>query len=344
MSTDRRRIYIAVIVALVLLATAGAGTGIWLAVRSPAERTGQPEEVTIGISLTDASALAFIAEDRGYFADNGLDVAVRDCDSGAAAVRALLAGEVDVATTASFVVVKNGFDNPGLRILGITAQMDIVEVIARRDRGIEQPSDLAGKRIGLAMGSSAEFFISSFLVLNDLSILDVELVDISPPQMHGAIESGDVDAVVVWSPYSLDIKNAMGEEAVSWPAQGGREENFLLVTTDDWAGDHPDALEGLLKAMMDAEEFVSINEREAGEIVADRLGIDVSYVEKSWQRIEFALSLQQQMLLTMEDQAQWLIDSGLTGAAEVPNYLDFIHFDSLEKVKPEAVTVIHEED
>jgi NitT/TauT family transport system substrate-binding protein len=46
------------------------------------------------------------------------------------------------------------------------------------------------------------------------------------------------------------------------------------------------------------------------------------------------------MLILFEDQARWRIKEGLSDATEVPNYLDYIYLDALEKVKPEAVGIM----
>jgi NitT/TauT family transport system substrate-binding protein len=45
-------------------------------------------------------------------------------------------------------------------------------------------------------------------------------------------------------------------------------------------------------------------------------------------------------LIAFEDQARWRIDNNLTDATRVPNYLDYIYLDALEKVKPEAIGII----
>lgn len=42
----------------------------------------------------------------------------------------------------------------------------------------------------------------------------------------------------------------------------------------------------------------------------------------------------------MEEEARWLISSRRTGATEVPNFLDYIHAESLKKVSPATVTLI----
>jgi len=64
------------------------------------------------------------------------------------------------------------------------------------------------------------------------------------------------------------------------------------------------------------------------------------YMDYSWPKQEYAVTLPQAMLILFEDQARWRIEQGLTDTTEVPNYLNFIYLDALEEVKPEAVTII----
>jgi len=52
------------------------------------------------------------------------------------------------------------------------------------------------------------------------------------------------------------------------------------------------------------------------------------------------LLLDQTMLISLEDIARWAIKEGLTGKNEVPNYLNFIYINTLEAIKPIAVTII----
>ena len=60
-----------------------------------------------------------------------------------------------------------------------------------------------------------------------------------------------------------------------------------------------------------------------------------------WDDFIFEISLDQSLIVTIEAEARWAIKNNLTDAREVPNYLDYIHMDALEKVKPEAIGIIH---
>ena len=178
-----------------------------------------------------------------------------------------------------------------------------------------------------------------FLTLNALSYEAVELVDLKPSEIVEAISEGAIDAAFTWDPYSHDIREALGDNAISW--FGGEEFYFLLLSQEDWIESNPAAAERFIRSLLEAEQYVEDNPEEAKEFVTGRFGYEADYVEYSWPRQEFAVILEQAMLITLEDQARWRIENNLTDNAMVPNYLDFIYWDALETVKPEAVTVIH---
>ena len=54
---------------------------------------------------------------------------------------------------------------------------------------------------------------------------------------------------------------------------------------------------------------------------------------------QFRLSLDQPILVSLEDEARWAIRNKLTDVTKVPNYLDYIYTDALKAVKPGAVTI-----
>jgi len=92
--------------------------------------------------------------------------------------------------------------------------------------------------------------------------------------------------------------------------------------------------------MSEAEGYIKVNSEEAKEFARNRFDYESDYMDYSWPRQEFAVMLPQAMLILFEDQARWRIGNNLTEATEVPNYLDYVYLDALEKVKPEAIRII----
>lgn len=105
--------------------------------------------ITIGTHAGKISGLIFIAQEKGYFRENGLDATVKIYDSGRDAIQDLLAGRIDIGGCAEFVLVNEIFaGRDDLRVLGSIGMAEINELIARKGRGINQQADLKGKKIG----------------------------------------------------------------------------------------------------------------------------------------------------------------------------------------------------
>ncbi len=310
----------------------------WLRREEPEKYTGPVEKITLAGYAGEAGALVYIANEQGFFKEHGLDVTIEDYQSGKAAADALMAGEADISTSADLVFVSNAFEHTDLRVLGTVATFETKALVARKDKGITAIQELSGKKIGVTKKSGAEFLLGVFLTFNGISRDDVELVDLRPPEMTEAISNGDVDAVFVWDPYAFNIKKELGDNAISW--SGGEDFYFVLLTKEDWLDKNPAAAERFMRSILDAEMYVQDNFNETKNFLKDRFDFESEYMDYSWPKQEYAVTLPQAMLILFEDQARWRIEQGLTDKTDVPNYLGFIYLDALEEIKPEAVTII----
>lgn len=303
--------------------------------------TGPVEKVTLAAYAGDTGALVYIAENQGYFKDNGLKVNIKDYEAGKLATDALLAGEADIATASEFVFVTHSFNKPNLRTLATIATARVIELIARMDHGIKKPEDLKGKKIGITQKSMGEFCLGRWLTFNGLTIGDAEIVDLKPSELVDAIANGHIDAALTWDPNVYNIKRMLGENAASWPGQSGQDFFFILITTEGWIKNHPSAAKRFLKAIVQAEYYIMNNHNQAKEFIKNKFNYESDYIAYSFPRHHFVVKLPQALLLAMEDQARWRIENKLTVETEVPNYLDYLYRDGLKAVNPEAVTVIH---
>ena len=128
-----------------------AGLVVLTACDSPKVKTasvGSPEDLIIGTYSGDLSALFWIAKDRGYFSDHGVNVQLKTHESGLESATELLAGKIDLATVTEFLFARQIVEHPDLRILSVVGRTDNMRIVARKDRGIKQESDLRNKRIG----------------------------------------------------------------------------------------------------------------------------------------------------------------------------------------------------
>lgn len=200
-------------------------------------------------------------------------------------------------------------------------------------------ADLKGKKIGVTKKSGPEFALGTFLIFNNLARSDVTIVDLPPAQLVEAISKGEVDAVMIFNPFAYNIKKQLGDTVVSWSGQSGRRQYFLLVARKQLVDSRPEMVRRLLLALLQAETFVANNPKQTQDFLTKQLQYEQPYLAATWSNHHFNLSLDQSLLISMEDEARWVIANKLTDKKVIPNYTDFVYKDALRKVKLEAVTL-----
>lgn len=278
---------------------------------------------------------------KGFFAAEGLAVTVLRVAFGKPALDAVLAGKADVATCAETPFVLAVLRGEQVSwIATIETSTENTVLVARTDAGIAGPRDLAGKRVGYARGTNGEFFLDSLLVRNRVDRGAVQLVELVPEGMEGALERRTVDAVGIWNPFSAQIAKKLGDSVRTFSAGDLYFESFGLVSRPGLVGEHPGLAEKLLRGLLRAEAFVRGQPREAALVVAEEAGLDPGETDASWKAFVFDVRLDQSLLPLLEEQARWAIRTGLVPPRETPNFLRFLELQPLLSVKSQAVTVM----
>lgn len=313
----------------------------WRSAPGVGEGAGPMAKVVLGAETIPFSAPVWVAEQKGYFREHGVDVTIRSFDSGRTALFTMLEeGGLDLVTAAQTPVIAKSFGRRDYAIVaGLGYSDKDLKLLARKDRGIQSAADLKGKVVGITSGSSGHFFLSLFLAYHQLQLSDVSLRDLEATQLGKALTDGEVDAVATWEPHIYRAREALKEKAVLLPASHHYREDFYFVGRKDFITQHGEALRRFLRAIDKAQELIRKKPREAADIVERRLGIDRAVLDAIWGQFQFGLFLDQSILVALEDEARWAIEGKLTDARTAPNYLDFLHTESLAAVKPDAVTV-----
>jgi ABC-type nitrate/sulfonate/bicarbonate transport system substrate-binding protein len=330
-----------IFIVVILVALSGLLLKVLYLQPQPEKYSGPVESLRVG-SILEYSMLVEIAKKEGYFEKNGLDVTTVEYSSGAPAFRGLLSDEVDIATAAEFVGVRNSFEPKEFRILGSAIDSPTVfSLIALRDHGITKPTDLKGKKIGLTQKTAGEFYLGSFLIENGLRVEDIVQVNAEPDELKEAIVSGSVDAIITFEPHIDQVSKKLSKNSFEiFKVQGGYDNEVLLYTSSKLVQQHPDAVERFMKSLNEAELFIKSNPAQFKAFVKEKFHYSDEYTEKITTEYEYAVSLKQSLVVKMEAQARWLINNGLVVRAEIPNYLDFIYFDALNEVRPDAISII----
>ncbi len=317
------------------------GFGVWYYANSSPTNPGTMESITIGYAPFESIALFCVAEDQHFFSQNGLNVTTREYDTGVGALDGMLNGEADIAIgTNEFPLVGSALQKDRIRTIGCIAKSEFIYLIGRKDRGIENASDLKGKRVGTTLRTIAHFYLGRFLELHGMSMQDITLVDVkTPAEWVNSVADGDIDAIVTAQPYANSAGDRLGANAVVWSAQSSQPLYTQVISTDEWIAEHPELIRRFLRSLAEAEEYANTHPAQANAIVQRRLNLDAGYMETVWQQNQFSLSLDQSLITAMEDEARWMISNNLT-AEEMPDFLDYVDEDDLKAIKPESVNII----
>jgi NitT/TauT family transport system substrate-binding protein len=326
------------VVVIIVAGSLGLSSFLYLNSQKPFEE--QMQSLSIGITLLESSSPAFVAEDQHLFEANGLNVTLKYYDVGLNAVNGMLSGEVDMAWPAEYILVGNAFQNQPIKVVAAAAKTDFAFLVARRDHGVNSVFDLYGKRIGVVRGTVMEFYLGRFLELRGVRISEVTLVNMTLGQSANLLISGGVDAMIAFPPYTETAQRVLGDNAVAWSAQSNQMLYGLIAGRTEWIQQHPESVTRLLKALSQTQDFIAQHPSEAKNIVQRKMNYTSEYIDTVWSRNDFSLSLDQSLILAMENEGRWMITNNLTTQTMVPDFVAYLYLDGLTSLKPESVNII----
>lgn len=171
-----------------------------------------PQKVKVAYVPIMKFATMYVAEDRGLFKKFGLDVDLEKVKSGTEAIAFLTQGTVDVGGIAIVTSLWNSW-NRGLDVRVIAPgglepmkNSPTAVLLSKKaaEAGIKTLADLKGKRIGApgGPGSGAEYLVAKALERANLTIRDVNFINVGDPDIPAALDAGAVDAALTAPPYS----------------------------------------------------------------------------------------------------------------------------------------------
>ena len=299
------------------------------------------DTIVVGTMPDESSALVYIAQEKGYFAQEGLSLTLVNYTNGAAAVRGLENRDVDLALSSEFPLVSEIYGGHDIVIAGSIDKYYGTFLVCRRDRGIASAADLYGKTIALSKNSVGEFYLGRFLDLNGISQKNVTLVDLSPPAAESGLSgNGSIDAAVMTPLAAYRLTSAGADRYVVLPITSGQATYKVVAGNRDWVTDHSRAVTRFLLAMGDASQYAVENPEESRAIVVKRVNVSPGYLAGVWPEHQYSLSFDQSLLITMEGEAAWMNARNQTPQAPVPDFLDHVYTRSMESADPDAVSVI----
>ncbi|MEO1090187.1 MAG: ABC transporter substrate-binding protein [Pseudomonadota bacterium] len=203
------------------------------------------------------SAPYFLALDRGYYAEEGLDVTI---DSGSGSVQTIpriAGGNYDMGFGDINSLIKFKDQNPEAAVIGVmmTYERPPFAIVSVAGRGIDpaDPASLEGRKLGAPPPDAAFAQWPIFVAANDLDESAVTIESVGFPVREPMLAAGEVDGVFGFSFSShLNLQNAgvaAEDVVVMLMADHGLElyGNVVMANTD-FAAANPDAVAGFIRA------------------------------------------------------------------------------------------------
>jgi ABC-type nitrate/sulfonate/bicarbonate transport system substrate-binding protein len=247
-----------------------------LPLRSAPAQTIKLRYGQIPSTIKTVSALHFhIAQRKGFFAREGIDLEMLPIDGGAGnMVIALSKGTVDIARTATPYLIQDvlaGSDN--VAILGETAT-PIYSLIVKPE--IKSFADLKGKTIGLSLAvDTISISTRKLMALNGIKESDIKVKElVGTPARSECLKKGECDAVPLGQPEDLQLmQQGYRRLGVSTDAMS----NFQFIVSAvrrSWAAKNQDALVRYVKALAASYRYMRdpANRDEVVGIVVETTG------------------------------------------------------------------------
>jgi sulfonate transport system substrate-binding protein len=299
------------------------------------------EKVTVAVPANLYSTFFLVAQEKGFFRDEGLDVKLNMYPQGKDALDNMVAGGADVAVSAEtpvmFTILRGG---DVVIVASVLESGKDQSIIAWRSSGVKTPRDLKGKRIGVAFGTNGEYFLDTFLAVNGIPRSSVKIVNTLGTSTRDGLKAGMYDAVSAGGPTGPSIRKEFGAGVVTFFGESIYTVISPVTVRREFSRNRPAAVRKLLRALLRADEFTRKDSAGALEITARGTRIDREILRLSWPMYEFEVKLDQSLMIGIENQARWAIRNRLVPAKEVPDFLRYVDVESLKAEKPEVVTVI----
>ncbi|WP_328468227.1 ABC transporter substrate-binding protein [Actinoplanes sp. NBC_00393] len=217
-------------------------------------------------------AFAWVAQEKGYFRDAGIDVTIRLGAATGENLKVLAAGQAQFANldlTGTWITAGKG-EYTDIRAFAAIHQQSLVSIISLAGSGITEPRGLEGHKLGAATGSVNQLLFPAYAKLAGIDESKVEWVNAAPPQLPALLASGRVDALSTFLIGARGLEKAAGgKKTVVLPYSKYLPELFGngLVAPASVIDGNPDLTERFRDAALKGLQYTLEHPDEAAQIM-----------------------------------------------------------------------------
>ena len=266
-----------------------------LTLQAQSDSTNQP--IRIMLTLWPPNFLAYVAEEKGLFERNGVDVELLFEPEYFVASEKYAIGDADGITIVFSDAILHDTDGIDTKVVYNIDSSQKGDAIIGKENNL---TELRGKKIGVeGINSFSHLFVLKALEKVGLTEGDVQFVDIPGPNTSQAIENGEIDAGHTYSPF---IEDAIGKgyNALIYGTNNPGIIVSVLAFHSDIVEERPGDIEKIIKSFNEAMDFYKMNPAEALQIMSLKSGLSEEEIARGLNGTKL-MSLQDNALIAMNN-------------------------------------------
>ncbi len=224
-------------------------------------------KVTIGYTPVSIFAPMFVAYEKGYFADEGLDVTLEALPGGSDMVALTATGQFDAGLggigPAYWNAVAQGLPvtiiAPGHGEGSPVASPLMISKDACESGEITRISDLKGKKVAVNAPGATELWLDAALRTDGLTIEDIDLQYMAFPDAVAALDSGAIDASIIGEPLATQAENDGIAVRIAPDFDVQQYQPTMIFASNKFIEKNPEAATGLVTAYLKASRDLNEN-------------------------------------------------------------------------------------
>ena len=287
-----------------------------------------------------------LAIEKGYFKDEGLEVAVKYLSGGGEIPPGIAGGSIKLAMAAhnnALNVITRDFP---VKVIGTINDISGAMGIAVRNAlSVRGPRDLEGKKLGTFVYGGTMDFIAKMATHHGIDKSKIQIINLQPPDLAPTFARGDIDAALIWEPH-LTRTAKQGGSVVLTGAQASfpeKKETFrlwgmpiVIFVTQDFLDKNPTTTVAYLKALARANDFVHASRNESIKILTKKLSIPEDDLTEMMGRNKYTMAVDDAFVHEMDAVADSLV--AVKQIPKAPRASTYLIAEYMKKARPEWVT------
>ncbi len=283
----------ATLLAIGLMVASLAGCASGNTVGNPAGKAKSTlDKLTITHVTSPLNVPSIIQKDKNMFAEefkkHGKDIAVEyaEITSGADQTQALASGDIDVLyAVGGTSVVLAAANDADIKVLNMYSRSPEAFSLYSKDAAITSAESLRGKTIAGPVGTNLHQLLVAYLKEANMTIEDVNYVNMSIPDAKAALDGGSIDAALLAGPTAYKAKE-QGYHMVT-NGKGLTDAVIAVAVREDFYNKHKEDLDIFVDAQENIIAYINSNHDEAMATVATELDLDLEAVEEMFAQYDF---------------------------------------------------------